>query len=66
MLNSLGAGFDVMLCDQHPAFKILILALRCLEIHCFLFILLLTTIMFGKFMLQSLKSSPKSIKGYAI
>jgi len=66
MLNPLGAGLDVILCDQHPDFKILILALCCLEIHCFLFILLLTSTMFGTFMLQSLKSSPKSIKGYAI
>jgi len=33
MLNPLGAGLDVMPCDQHPNFKILILALCCLEIH---------------------------------
>jgi len=66
MFNPLGAGLVVMLCDQHPNFKILLLALCCLEVHCFLFILLLTSRMFGTFMLQSLKSSPKSIKGYAI
>jgi len=66
MLNPLGEGLDVMLCDQHPNFKILILALCCLEIHCFLFILLLTSIMYGTFMLQSLKSSLKSTKGYTI
>jgi hypothetical protein len=62
MLNPLGAGLDVMLCDQHPNFKILILDLCCLETHCFLFILLLPSIMFGDIYVTIFKEFSKEYK----